>query len=35
MTEYTWKIEALDCIPSADGQTNVVSTIHWTAKGLI
>lgn len=29
MTEYTWKIEQLDCIPSADGQTNVVSTIHW------
>lgn len=29
MTEYTWKIEQLECIPSADGQTNVVSTIHW------
>jgi len=26
---YTWSINALDCIPSADGQTNVVSNVHW------
>jgi len=29
MTEYTWKIEQLECIPSADGQSNVVSNVHW------
>jgi hypothetical protein len=29
MNKYTWKIEALDCTPSADGQTNIVSMIHW------
>jgi hypothetical protein len=29
MIEYTWKIEQLDCIPSVDGQSNVVSNIHW------
>ena len=29
MTTYTWKIAQLECIPSADGQTNVVSTVHW------
>lgn len=34
MTEYTWKIEALDCIPSADGQSNVVSTIHWRVSAI-
>lgn len=26
---YTWKIEQLDCIPSVDGQINVVSNVHW------
>ena len=30
---HTWKINALDCAPSAEGQTNVVNTIHWTATG--
>ena len=30
---YTWKIEALDCAPSAEGQTNVVNTIHWRVNG--
>ena len=29
MIEYTWKIELLDCIPSIDGQSNVVSCVHW------
>lgn len=29
MTEYTWVITQLDCIPDVDGQTNVVSNIHW------
>jgi hypothetical protein len=29
MNTYTWVIDALGCVPSMDGQTNVVSTIHW------
>lgn len=29
MNTYTWKIEQLDCIPSADEQANVVSMVHW------
>jgi hypothetical protein len=26
---YTWNISALDCAPSAEGQTEVVQTVHW------
>ena len=26
---YTWKIESLECNPSSNGQSNVVSVIHW------
>jgi hypothetical protein len=26
---YNWLIESLDCIPSLDNQTNVVSKVHW------
>jgi len=29
---YTWVIESLDCIPSIDGQTNVVCNVHWRVK---
>ena len=29
MNTYTWLIDALDCVPSIDGQSNVVSTVHW------
>ena len=25
----TWLIEQMDCYPTADGQTDVVFTIHW------
>jgi hypothetical protein len=32
-TTITWQIEALDCAPSAEGQTNVVNTIHWRVNG--
>jgi hypothetical protein len=28
-TTYTWVIDSLDCIPSAEGQSNVVSNVHW------
>jgi hypothetical protein len=30
---YTWSIESLECIPSSNGQSNVVSVIHWRCKG--
>jgi hypothetical protein len=30
---YTWNIVALDCLPSAQGQTNVVSNVHWVISG--
>lgn len=33
MTQYTWAIKQLDCIPSIDGQNNIVSNIHWRVKG--
>lgn len=26
---YTWFITALECLPSFNSQTNVVSAIHW------
>ncbi len=31
--KYTWIIESLDCIPSIDGQSNVVSCVHWRVNG--
>jgi hypothetical protein len=33
MNTYTWKIDALDCTPSANGKSNVVSCVHWRVKG--
>ena len=33
MNSYTWVIESLDCIPSIDGQNNVVSNVHWRVNG--
>jgi hypothetical protein len=30
---YTWLVDSLDCIPSQDGQTNVVSNVHWRVNG--
>lgn len=30
--KYTWDIEQLDCVPSIDGQSNVVSCVHWRVK---
>ena len=29
MTTYTWLIEALNCVVSSDGKSNVVNNIHW------
>ena len=28
-TSITWTIEQLQCLPQAEGQTNVVNTVHW------
>jgi hypothetical protein len=30
---YTWNIQFLDCVPSQDGQSNVVSNVHWIVNG--
>ena len=30
---YIWIIESLDCVPSVDGQSNVVSNVHWKVAG--
>ena len=30
---YTWVIEAMDCKPQEDGQTDVVITVHWRLNG--
>ena len=30
---YTWLVDSLDCLPSADSQTNVVSCVHWRVNG--
>ncbi len=32
-TTYTWVINALDCYPEADGEQDVVFTVHWTLNG--
>ena len=29
----TWTITAMDCYPQAEGQTDVVFTVHWTCAG--
>jgi len=29
MNTYTWLVDSIDCIPSLDGKTNVVSNVHW------
>jgi len=31
--QITWTISALDCYPQAEGQTDVVFTVHWTCAG--
>lgn len=31
---YTWVIESLDCVPSLNGQTNVVCNIHWSVTAV-
>jgi len=33
MTNITWTITALNCLPLADGVTNYAITAHWTCSG--
>lgn len=33
MTTYTWTVTQMDCYPQAEGQTDVVFTVHWTCAG--
>lgn len=28
-----WTVTAMDCYPQADGETDVVFTVHWTCSG--
>lgn len=30
----TWTVTAMDCYPQADGETDVVFTVHWTCSGV-
>jgi hypothetical protein len=32
-TQITWIVEAMDCYPQAEGQTDVVFTVHWRCNG--
>jgi len=33
MSTITWNITAMNCYPQAEGQTNVVFTVHWQCSG--
>jgi len=33
MTVFNWQIEQLNCYPQAEGQTDVVFTVHWRLTG--
>ena len=33
MTTFNWQIEQLNCYPQAEGQTDVVFTVHWRCTG--
>ena len=33
-TQITWSVTAMDCYPQAEGQTDVVFTVHWTCSGV-
>lgn len=32
-TEINWLVTAMDCYPQADGETDVVFTVHWSCNG--
>ena len=29
----TWVVEAMNCYPTAEGETDVVFTVHWRCNG--
>ena len=31
--QYTWIINAMDCYPSSNGQSDVVFNVHWSVNG--
>lgn len=31
---FTWTVTAMDCYPQAEGETDVVFTVHWTCSGV-
>ena len=33
MATFTWTVTQMDCYPQAEGQTDVVFTVHWTCAG--
>ena len=33
MSTIVWNVSAMNCYPQAEGQTNVVFTVHWTCSG--
>jgi hypothetical protein len=33
MTTFTWTVSRLNCYPQAEGQTDVVFTVHWQLTG--
>ena len=30
---YTWEVSRMDCYPQAEGETDVVFTVHWRCNG--
>lgn len=30
----TWTVTQMDCYPQAEGETDVVFTVHWTCSGV-
>lgn len=34
MNTYTWFISQLECVPSIDGLSNVVSNVHWRVSAV-
>ena len=32
--QITWTVTAMDCYPQAEGETDVVFTVHWTCSGV-
>jgi len=33
-TTITWIVEQMDCYPTADGENDVVFTVHWRCNGV-